>query len=154
MIYIPKANIAQRIYPYPIEVATNWYATQVGGFSPDLAENCIGIDENALMEAGINPCKEVKIVGCGRPFFLSRRFYVLPLNHDDFVDPVSLDTRYSMSKGEIVFPLDYGENKKLKVGDMVILNATTSRVDEGKLYDVITKVLCNPDAGTRHKYTS
>lgn len=127
-------------YPYPIEAIRHWYITPVGGQSPDLGPDQIGLNREALAgNTDLVPFEDRVSIsrldgggGSPRPLFMKRFFQIVAL------DRKSKDALSKSPNGEVVLPIEVvlpADGGKLKnkagepfvIGEMVILNGVLSQ---------------------------
>lgn len=116
------------MYPYPKEVVADIYVSKLGGFSEEIGEKEIGINDKALEMNTSLIAEESRIKirffdERGRPYFLKRSFRVVGISKHS--------SAYSLSRmGEIVMGREHRENLGDKVGRAVMINAVESfRID-------------------------
>jgi hypothetical protein len=127
-------------YPYPVEAIRHWYIAPVGGQSPDLEPNQIGLNREALAgNTDLVPFEDrVSIsrldggIGSPRPLFMKKFFQIVAL------DRKSKDALSKSPNGEVVLPVEVAlpvDEEKLKnkvsepfmIGELVILNGVLSQ---------------------------
>lgn len=116
------------MYPYPKEVVADIYVSKLGGFSEEIGEKEIGINNRAIEMNTSLIADESKIRlrffdSRERPYFLKRSFRVVGIGENS--------TAYSLSRmGEVVLGREHQEVLREKVGSAVMLNAVESfRID-------------------------
>lgn len=121
-------------YPYPVETLRHWYIAPIGGKSPDLEQDQIGLNREALADnTDLIPFEDRVVLskldgdgGTQRPLFMKRFFQVVAL------DKKSVDALSKSPNGEVVLPLEETAQRKglcepYKVGELVILNGVLSQ---------------------------
>ncbi|MDM7912634.1 MAG: hypothetical protein QUS09_06000 [Methanotrichaceae archaeon] len=120
-------------YPYPIEAIRHWYIAPVGGQSPDLGPDQIGLNREALAgNTDLIPFEDRVSISrldggsSPRPLFMKKFFQIVAL------DRRSKDALSKSPNGEVVLPVDRGglKNKageSFVIGEMVILNGVLSQ---------------------------
>ncbi len=127
-------------YHYPVEAIRHWYITPVGGKSPDLEPDQIGLNRDALANnTDLVPFEDRVSIsrldgegGCPRPLFMKRFFQIVAL------DGKSKDALSKSPNGEVVLPVEVVlpiDEGKLKnkagepfvVGELVVLNGVLSQ---------------------------
>jgi hypothetical protein len=114
-------------YTYPIETLKHWYVTPIGGLSTDLEPGQIGINRDAIAgNTDLVPYQDrvflSKLDGeRSRPLFARKYFDIVPL------DGRCPDALLKSSNGEAVLPQEDILEKKLHIGESVILNGVISQ---------------------------
>lgn len=119
-------------YPYPVETLRHWYVAPVGGQSPDLEPDQIGLNREALADnTDLVPFEDRVLLskldgGMQRPLFMKKYFQVVAL------DKKSIDALSKSPNGEVVLPMEgmaqrKGLSEPCAVGELVILNGVLSQ---------------------------
>ncbi|HSD56673.1 MAG TPA: hypothetical protein VLB04_00720 [Methanotrichaceae archaeon] len=121
-------------YPYPVEAIKHWYITPIGGQSPDLDPDQIGLNREALAgNTDLVPFEDRVSIsrldggGCSpRPLFMKKFFQIVAL------DRKSGDALSKSPNGEVVLPVDEGKLKNkacepFVIGELVVLNGVLSQ---------------------------
>ncbi len=119
-------------YPYPVETLRHWYVAPIGGQSPDLEQDQIGLNREALADnTDLVPFEDRVLLSkldgdTPRPLFMKRFFQVVAL------DKKSRDALSKSPNGEVVLPLEgtaqkKGPNEPYAVGELVVLNGVLSQ---------------------------
>ncbi|WP_456369566.1 hypothetical protein [Geoglobus sp.] len=116
------------MYPYPKEVVADIYVSKLGGFSEEIGEKEIGINNRAIeMNTSlIADESRIRLRFFGsreKPYFLKRSFRVVGIGENSGA--------YSLSRmGEVVLGREHQEELRDRVGSAVMLNAVESfRID-------------------------
>ncbi|ADB57628.1 hypothetical protein [Archaeoglobus profundus] len=123
------------MFAYPIEVATDLYVSKVGGFSPELEKNEIGINIDAIYSNTSIIANEtyakIRFLGeRAKPFFFRESYRVIGL------EPNMEGFEYSQN-GEVVFSESLANSLGTYIGKDVIINTVeTFRLN----IDIITLV--------------
>ncbi len=119
-------------YPYPVETLKHWYVAPIGGQSPDLEQDQIGLNREALADnTDLVPFEDRVLLskldgGTPRPLFMKKFFQVVAL------DKKSVDALSKSPNGEVVLPLEGMAQRKglcepYAVGELVVLNGVLSQ---------------------------
>lgn len=119
-------------YPYPVETLKHWYVAPIGGQSPDLEQDQIGLNREALADnTDLVPFEDRVLLskldgGTQRPLFMKRFFQVVAL------DKKSVDALSKSPNGEVVLPQEgmaqrKGLGEPYAVGELVVLNGVLSQ---------------------------
>lgn len=121
-------------YPYPVETLRHWYVAPIGGKSPDLEHDQIGLNREALADnTDLIPFEDRVVLskldgdgGTQMPLFMKRFFQVVAL------DKKSVDALSKSPNGEVVLPQEETAQRKglcepYAVGELVILNGVLSQ---------------------------
>jgi len=142
-----RIDCSQSCVPYPFETLRRCYVTLFGGVSPDLLENQVGINHEALKgntELDVFDRVAVGVLGEGRtrPFFMERLYNVTAL------DDTKPDAVAKSEFGEAVFSVGIDRTRKpfdtLKEGRLIVLSAVLADPDardRGWRLDLLAKAL-------------
>jgi hypothetical protein len=122
-------------YSYPVETLRHWYVAPIGGQSPDLGQDQIGLNREALANnTDLIPFEDRVSISrldgggcCPMPLFMKKFFQVVAL------DRKSKDALSKSPNGEVVLPKDEGKQKSevsvqpFVIGELVILNGVLSQ---------------------------
>ncbi len=108
------------MFAYPVEIATDMYVSKVGGFSPELERNEIGINIDAIYSNTSMVANEtyakIRFLGeKAKPFFFRESYRIIGL------EPNMEGFEYSQN-GEVVFSESLAESLSRYVGRDVIIN--------------------------------
>jgi len=112
------------MYPYPKEIVGDVYLSRLGGFSDELGNDEIGINEKALeintsIIAGETMVRLKFFDRKDKPYFLRKEFTVLPIS--------PLTSASELSKyGEIVMSTEHIEKFREDIGKAVLINSVES----------------------------
>lgn len=132
------------LYPYPVETLKHWYIAPIGGQSPELKANQIGLNREALIEnTDLVPYEDRVLISKldgpeVRPLMIRDYFTVVPL------DETSPDATSKSPCGEVVLPV---QNKndllsgEFRIGEPVVLNSVLSQRYPGGLARVMENLL-------------
>ncbi|WP_457591610.1 hypothetical protein [Geoglobus sp.] len=116
------------MYPYPKEVVADIYISKLGGFSEEIGEREIGINDKALEMNTSLIAEETRIKirffdERGGPYFLRKAFKVVGIGE-------SSPARSLSRMGEIVMGKEHRESLCDRIGKAVMINAVESfRID-------------------------
>ena len=132
------------MFDYPMEIATDLYVSKVGGFSPELERNEIGININAIYSNTSIIANETyaKIRFLGktvRPYFFRKNYLIIGLEPNM--------EGYELSKnGEVVLPENMKEYDL--IGREIIINIVETFM-KFDIYSVVRKCLENQKEGRK-----
>lgn len=132
------------MFDYPIEIATDLYVSKVGGFSPELDRNEIGINIDAIYSNTSIIANEtyakIRFLGeRAKPYFFRRSYLVVGLEPN-------MEGYECSQNGEVVLPesmMEYG-----LIGKEVIIN-TVETFMKFDIYSVVRKCLESRKEGKR-----
>ncbi len=126
------------MFKYPVEVLSDVYLSKIGGFSPEIDINEIGINSKALsMNTSIIANETVAVLRIldrkGKPYFLDKRFLIIGI--EEWMDCYELS-----SNGEVVLSSELEDDFSKFLGRGIIINTIESfRI--GRDYGRIIKIL-------------
>ncbi|WP_456477917.1 hypothetical protein [Geoglobus ahangari] len=116
------------MYPYPREVVADIYVSKLGGFSEEIGEREVGINDKALEMNTSLIAEESRIKlrffdSREKPYFLKKSFRVVGISHGS--------SAYRLSRmGEVVLGREHRDVLGERVGEAVMINAVESfRID-------------------------
>ncbi len=125
------------MYAYPIEVLAETYVSKLGGFTEEIGERELGINEQALYSntsiiAGETEARIKILDERNPPYFLRRSFRVVGI-------PPSLSPSLSPN-GEVVLPEELREKYERYVGRDVVINTVESFRIDGDYFNVVKAI--------------
>ncbi|WP_456327350.1 hypothetical protein [Archaeoglobus sp.] len=108
------------MFAYPMEIATDMYVSKVGGFSPELEKNEIGINIEAIYSNTSIIANEtyakIRFLGeSAKPFFFRKSYRVIGLEPN-------MEGFECSQNGEVVFSESLAKTLGRYVGKEVIIN--------------------------------